>query len=313
MESKWIEGVHQTLLAHFTENLRSRSLGNGACIIQTPLSDHSGDPIKISVRDEGQKFVLDDGGAIAGHLFDLGQHPVATPAYRLLEAMAKAYSMEIDFDRGVVRASREREHLSDGFSDLLKVIVTLTSATPFIQVRPSRLRAGSSRLRTRIRKAYMERELFDFVDPSYELEGAAIDSWPIDFHWQVNRNGSGQAKDVFVVALDLRVNTPLQKAHQVASLSIDAKTLLLDSQFRVVIEKDAQNEQADTAVRFLRRHHSELRYELYDFGDSTERRHFLSQSAEEILGPAGQAWRELWSRSKPRTLSMPSVKNGKQA
>lgn len=279
----------------------------GDCVLQLPFLDRSGDPIDVMIRHQENIVTLDDGGIIAGDFFSLGQQSTDSPAFKLLRNLSKAYDFEIDFDRGIVTFDTSGMGVVERVMDLLKVIITITTAVPFIRVSPNRPLVGGQRLRTRIKKAYKEQQILDLVQPNLKLDGVSVDSWPIDFHWQIQT--SEQSKDVYIVALDLQVEEPLQKAERVAGLALDTRSTIGENFLRIVIDKSyirdpVADSAASIAARFLTVHKDTLRYELYDFGQEDERQYFVRQSVNELMGDMGQAWRELWSQTKPQTSRM---------
>jgi hypothetical protein len=259
------------------------------------------------IRHQGNIITLDDGGIIAGNLYSLGQQSTDSPAFKLLSNLSKAYDFEIDFDRGIVVFNTSGMEVVDRVMDLLKVIITVTTALPFIRVSPNRPIIGGQRLRTRIKNAYSEQQILNLVEPNLKLLGASVDSWPIDFHWQIKT--PEQSKDVYIVALDLQVEEPLQKAERVAGLALDTRSTIGENFLRIVIDKSyirdpAVDSAASTAARFLMVHKGTLRYDLYDFGEEDQRRHFVGQSVNELMGDMGREWREMWLQRKPQTSRM---------
>ena len=84
---------------------RVTSLDSGECLVRLPFWDGEGDPIELTVAVEGGRAVINDTGSIAGLLFSLGQDHQGTPAFKLLENLAKAHNLEINFDDGLVQLS----------------------------------------------------------------------------------------------------------------------------------------------------------------------------------------------------------------
>lgn len=307
-----------SLRRRFAEGLSVLPLSDDEWMIQTPLVDSSGDPINIAISRRNGSFSFDDTGAIAGHLFSLGQHTQDTPAFKLLADLADAYSLTVDFDEGVVRASSDFDGSLDAFVDLTKVIVTLLTSTAHMRVRPRRLRILGPRLRSRIKRGYQQAKILALVEPDYELPGM-VENWPVDFHWQVSGNDHSEPHNVYVVAADLNVLEPLRKAERLSALAIDTREITHGNHLRVVIdthgESSATSKEAEElfteteepfigsssetsrAAQFIRGYSDRLGYTVFDFGDETQRQRFMSQSAEELLGPDGLHWREFWTRS----------------
>ena len=181
--------------------------------------------------------------------------------------------------------------------------------TPHIRVSPRRMKPlGGKRLKSRIREEYQSRGIFELVEPDFEVAGVTIPYWHADFHWSVATEEDSQT-DVYVVATDLNVAEPLQKAQRITAFSLDTKVLHPNDGIRVVMDVNENNVQATEAAKFLRYHSMGLRYRVFDFGNEPERSEFLDTSVQEILGDAGAAWRDVWARRRVATargLSMQS-------
>ena len=288
------EQLTVSLRRRFAEGLSVVHLSDDDWMIQTPLIDSSGDPINIAVSRRDGSFSFDDTGAIAGHLFSLGQHTQDTPAFKLLSDLAKAYSLAIDFDEGVVRASSDFNGSLDAFVDLTKVVVTMLTSTAHMRIRPRRLRILGPRLRSRIRREYQRVKILALVEPDYELPGM-IEKWPIDFHWQVSGDDHDGRRNVYVVAADLNVLEPLRKAERLSALAIDTREMARRNHLRVVIDTHGENSETSRAAQFIRQYSDSLGYRVFDFGDADQQRSFVNLSAEELLGPAGSHWRDFWT------------------
>ncbi len=276
------------------ENVGVRSLDGIGCVLQIPFFDNAGDPINIVVSEHNGRYVVEDAGKVAGHLFAMGQHGVDSPSVKLLMELQKAYKLEVDFNEGVVRRVVERHELMDAVMDLSKVIITVVTASPHIRLYPQRIRRFGPRLRAKIKERYLGRKVLELVEQNHEIAGLTVDRWPIDFHWQVGRDS--QRQDVFVVAVDLDVTEPLKKVEHLSALAVDVRSLQVDSSLRVVMDRHGKNSDATVASAFLQQHRQTLGFQVFDFGLEREREAFIDASVGEILGEQGREWRNLWKR-----------------
>lgn len=275
--------------------LQVTSLGT-SCLLRMPFFDSSGDPIAIVVGYSPDGFLVHDGGIIAGHLFSLGQHTENTLAFKLLDSLCKAYNMTIDRNQGLVKAECSLDSLAATIFELTKLVITITTATAHVSVRPHRFRTLGARVRSKVRDHYARRNILDWVEPYYEIQGETVDIWPIDFHWKIRQGDL--FKDVFVSTIDLNVAEPLRKVEHITALAIDAQGAIKGNDFRVVLDKHGQNSMADVAASYLQQHGDYLGYKLYDFGDDNDRDRFIDQSEREVLGAAGDEWRTFWAAAK---------------
>ena len=249
----------------------------------------------------GERATIDDTGAIAALLFSLGQHMEGTPAYRLLENLERSHNLHIDFDEGLVKISAPIEFLYDGIVELLKVVLALDIVVPHIRVAPRRMRSsGGPRLKSKIRSQYRESKILHLVDPDFQIDGETVQGWPVDFHWSIQSNGNKH--DINVVAADLSVSDPLEKAQRIAALSMDTHSKHSEGagNLRVVMETQSGDSRAKEAGQFIRHYSKELEYEVFDFSENRERTEFFRTAMDEITGQVGAPWRELWMSRRER-------------
>jgi len=297
MTPKNCESMIENIREEFTKRVLGREIAEERCLVRLPFTDHLGDPIEITISDDGAEAVIDDGGAIAGILFSLGQHTEDTPAFKLLKNLERAHGLQIDFDDGLVRITVPSAESFDGITELAKVVLTMDTAVPHIRVSPRRMRpVGGQRVKSKIRHEYDSMRITHLVEKDFHLDGATVPGWPVDFHWSIGING--ESKDIHVVAADLNVLEPLEKAQKISAFSMDTRDRSGHSELRVVMDTHGEDSRASEAAAFLRFHSQELGYTVFDFGQNLERSKFLSTSLEELTGTEGAAWRELWT-SRP--------------
>ena len=282
--------LEETIRSGFSEWTKVYTLKSGECLVRLPFWDGAGDPIELSVAVKDGCATIDDAGSVAGLLFSLGQNVEGTPGFRLLEHLRHAHGLELDFDQGLLKLSVAEDRLYDGVAEMTKVILALHTAVPHMPVSPRRERSFGPRLKSKIVRRYRDMKILDMVERSYLLDGATVSGWPVDFRWSIGSNGNRHA--VNVVAADLAVAQPLEKAHKIAALSVD--TQMQDrgriDQLRVVFESQAENTQAEEATEFLRFHSKKLEYHVFDLGERTEFDDFFSTSLQEITRETPEEW-----------------------
>ena len=285
--------LRERILSRFGDLTEVRLLNSHECLVRLPFWDGTGDPIELSVYMDGERATIDDAGAISGLLFSLGQHNEGTPAFKLLENLVRTHGLEIDFDEGLVKLSVADRDLYEGIAELAKVILAIHTTVPHIRVSPRRTGSLGPRLRSKIAHRYQELNILDLVQRSYHLSGAAEQSWPVDFHWLVRSNGHSHA--VNVVAADLSVAEPFEKAHKIAALSVDTardREGPGGDKLRVVMERPVGNARSVDAADFIRFHSNGLAYEVFDLGNQDEQSEFYRMSvgnSQIRLGPIGKS------------------------
>lgn len=292
------EELKEQVQRFLAEGVTSRPTRDNGCLLQMPFRDSDGDPIRIAVYHTGDSIVFNDAGVIAGNLFTLGQHTQDTPAFKLLRNLEKAYGLKLDFDNGRVTLTVTKEEMYDALIDFSKVVLTMVTAIPHIRVEPHRLKPLGQRLKAKIKDQYKRANILDLVEHDYSLSGEIVESWPVDFHWWLRRNGN--MEHVYVVAVDLDVTEALVKASRVTTLALDAKRLTYDK-LRVVLDSHGENSNASIATSLMKKYSERLQYKVYDFGQEDERRTFINQSIDEITSELGESWRDFWRRQHALT------------
>ena len=279
----------QNGLSNWTE---VRPLRDGQCLVVLPFWDNSGDPISVCVSIREGLAMVDDGGAVAGLLFSLGQHEETTPGFKLLESLQRSHGLELDFGEGLVRLTVNESDIYDGVAEMAKVVMAMLTVAPHMREHQRNARSYGPRLRSKIAQRYQQMKVLSLVERHHRIDGAKVEGWPIDFRWPIGSNG--QPKSVHVVAADLAVAEPMNKAQKVVSLSLDtrAQRERAQDQLRVVIETGANDTASMEAGEFLRFYGDSLAYELFDLGITNESSNFFRMSEEEIIGHASARWRD---------------------
>lgn len=293
------EELEEQVKKFLADGVKVRPIKDDGCLLQIPYRDSDGDPIRVAVYESGDSITLHDAGVIAGNLFTLGQHTQDTPAFKLLRSLEKAYGLKLDFDNGRVTTTVARNQIGDALMDFSKVILTMVTAIPHIRVGPHRLKPLGQRLRAKIKGRYKEANILDLVEHDYSLSGETVESWPIDFHWWVERDDS--VEHVYVVAVDLDVIEALVKAAKVTTLALDARRSFTNDKLRIVLDSHGENSNASIATSLMKKHSEKLQYKVYDFGQDDERQAFIKQSVDEITGELGEPWRDFWRKQHALT------------
>lgn len=293
------EELKEQVKKFLADGVKVRPIEDDGCLLQIPFRDSDGDPIRVAVYKAGDSIILHDAGVVAGHLFTLGQHTQDTPAFKLLRSLEKAYGLKLDFDNGRVTTTVTENQIGDALTDFSKVILTMVTAIPHIRVEPHRLKPLGQRLRVKIRDQYKQANILDLVEHDYSLFGETVESWPVDFHWWVTRNGN--MEHIYVVAVDLDVIEALVKASKVTVLALDAKRSLAYDKLRIVLDSHGGNSNASIATSLMKKYSDKLQYKVYDFGQDDERRLFINQSIDEITSELGESWRDFWRKQHALT------------
>lgn len=292
------EAVREQVQQYLVDSVITRPGKDDGCIIQTPFRDSEGDPICVITYGDGESILLSDGGMVAGRLFILGQHTQDTPAFKLLRSLETAYGLKLDFNYGRITMTTAEHDMCDAIMDFSKVIITMLTATPHIRIEPHRLKPLGQRLRAKIKDQYKQANILDLVEHDFSISGETVESWPVDFHWWLKRNG--EIEHIYIVTVDLDVAEALVKASKVTTLALDAKRLSYDK-LRIVLDTHGVNSDASIATSLVKKYSERLQYKVYDFGQEDDRQIFIKQSVDEILGEVGEPWRDFWRKQHALT------------
>ena len=170
---------------------------------------------------------------------------------------------------------------------------------PHIRVAPRRMRSsGGPRLKSKIRSQYRESKILHLVDPDFQIDGETVQGWPVDFHWSIQSNGNKH--DINVVAADLSVSDPLEKAQRIAALSMDTHSKHSEGAGNLRVVMETRDSRAKEAGQFIRRYSKELEYEVFDFSENSERTVILQNCCGRDNRPSGSPLEELWMSRRER-------------
>lgn len=293
------EEVKERVQRFLVDGVSTRLTKDDGCVIQMPFHDSEGDPISVVVYGIDESVLLSDGGMVAGRLFTLGQHTQDTPAFKLLRSLEKAYDLKLDFDGGRVTTTIPEGDMYSAIMDFSKVIMTMLTATPHIRVEPHRLKPLGQRLKAKVKSQFERVNILDFVEPGYSLPGNTVQSWPVDFHWWLKRNG-GLEEHIYVITVDLDVEGALAKAARINTLALDARRHSEDK-LRILTDTHGTDSDATVANLLMKTYSEQLKYHVYDFGQESERQAFIGQSVDEIMSEVGKPWRDFWKEQRVLT------------
>ena len=284
-----LDALDQIVAQHWASQMSAVRLSQSECALRLPFSDGLGDPIMLSVRQHDGEIHIDDAGAVAGAMYSLGEHTEDSPAFRLLQALANSYALQIDHLEGAIRCQMAPDTFIEALSDFAKVVLTVLTASPHLARPTRRARPTGPRLKKRIADGWRERHISKYVVESTPMTGYTVKQWPSDFHWRRSCEPTGS--NVFVLAADLKVTEPLDRAQRVSAIALDTKDERQGDNLRVVIDTEGAEQSGHTAAEFIRHHGQELAYEVYDIGQAAERGRFFDQAADELLSEGAREWR----------------------
>ena len=297
LEQGKVDNLHQAMVDILGHGMEPTRVDDTQWEFPVPYGDQHGDPLWFSIACEGNRVMIDDGGAVAGLLFSLGQDEEGGPALELLSSLAQRYELVADYDLGLVRGVCSLEEVSNTLPAFTRVVLTLLTASPFLGTKPQRRRLMGPRLRSRVQAKYKDLGIASYVERRVQIPGRAVAHWPTDFRWQLDLGE--RFMNVFVLAADLDILDPIGKANSVSGLALDTMAARERDELRIVIDTQKAGSDARQAADLIRQQETILKYDVYDFADSSQRNSFLTLAEQEVWSEPAREWRMTFDRIEP--------------
>lgn len=259
----------------------SMSSTDGDYRLRLPFRDAAGEPIEMKLTPGPGGLALDDLGHTAGLLFELGQHHEDSPGHLLARNLSEAYGIEMDYDRGILSKLVLHGQGTGAISDFAKVLVAIHTVTPELPSRRRERRSGT-RLSTRVGREIRQLRLYEYMQRSVEVDGV-LDRWHIDFRYR--RTEDHFATEVLIVAADLNLREPRQKAEHIITLGLDLLAVDTRRDLRVVYELNGNgtSRAARTAASMLVRYQQKVGYKAFNYANPEQRSVFKSTMLDELV------------------------------
>ena len=280
------EQIDKVISSLFNYDVAPTLIDDGKWEFIVPFGHMYGDPFWITVDCQGQGVTLSDGGTVAGELFSLDHEDVRSHAFKILSSLAKAHDLVIDMDRGLIEANCSMNGLGDTLLSFIRVLLATMTVAPHLETVSKARSALGPRLRSRIRASCEELGVLHLIHRNGFLRGARNSYWPTDFQWKTNT--APIAQSVSVLAADLNIKDPIQKASRLSMIALDTKAERAGHNLRIVIDSETLHaEQSRVAADLIVEHAETLEYSVCDFGDEGGREEFLTQMRNELYHSGG--------------------------
>jgi len=263
----------------FLENLSVSKL-DGGFKVRLPFNDYMGDPIEIFISPTPRRVVLDDLGHTAGLLFSLSQHGIDTPSHQLVRSLTDAYSITMDYDRGILVKQLSPDDEMPDIRDFIKVLTSLQTVIPELQ-RQRKKGRGRTRLASRIGREISQLRLPLRVQKQAEVDGKH-ETWVVDYKYV--RGRGPKIEDVLIVTADLGGKEPRQKAEHILTLAVDVLDVVDKRDLRVIYDVDGggSTPAAQRAASLIEDYQHRLRYKAYNFADSQQKAELISATIQDL-------------------------------
>ena len=202
--------------------------GEKACRVTLPLWESSGDVVTVYVTERDGQTVIDDGGHISGLLFESGLSGPRKQDRDLVERLLLDSGLKKNPDTGVVHVETTVAGLRYWMIELGRVIALVPELIPVAS--PTWSKIGSSRTRGRtareVRNRLVHSGFSKVINLSQKVRGVSNRIHTMDLSYSAPPSPlalgeTGFMRTVHVMAVDLDVSKPLEKADRSIGIAND--------------------------------------------------------------------------------------------
>ena len=275
------EHIVEQVRSYVSSCVEGRPAQSGGCRLSVPLLEPNGDVIYVTLHEESDgSYHVTDGGRLNGILFE---STLTTPSRRdqeMVDAIAKRSDLKFDHDRHVFYAVASEDSLGYWIFEMGRTIATVATMVP----QPERRRAGHKLSRQVLGQLSREFHAQGLLGPGQvsgrrRVTGVTTTERWVDFSYRRRRSILDEPlmEDVFVIAADLRVATPLKRAQDAVVVAHDLSGREDKPTVRVVhgmvddSPLDGSMKQIENARRLIESVATSDRIEEYSWDDADSR------------------------------------------
>ena len=269
--------------------------GEEVCRVTLPLWEPNGDVISVYVSENSQGLVVHDGGHILGFLFESRRNGPTSQDRDVTERLLSDSGLTQDPHTGVVNATTAEDGLWYWLMELGRVMALLPALVPTNAT--SQTSAYSSRLRGRTARALRNRLVHEgygkAITPPRRVRGLTNRSHSVALSYTtglpfLRMNRSSTSKTVHVMAVDLDVAKPLEKADKSIGIANDLVWATSEDgpiDVTMVYGFGTEKGVSEPAARLLATAGKKSSFSSYSWDDSEEQASFLARVGQELAAP----------------------------
>ena len=200
--------------------------GSEAYRVTMPLTEPNGDAITVYLTESNGRLLVEDGGHIAGLLFELSHGKPTQEHWNIIERELYYSGMKKNTATGIVYAEADESSLRYWMTELAQLIAVLPHLLPKTPV-PwgySLAEKNSTDLPKTVSEVSEKLDKCGFTDAiqfNETISGQTGIKRKVDFVYTVGQSGFGIEKAVYILAFDLNVKYPLAKASRKLVIASD--------------------------------------------------------------------------------------------
>ena len=265
--------------------------GEAAFRVVLPLWEPSGDVVTVYVSDNDGPIVVDDGGHISGLLFGVRPNGPTRQDRSLVGRLLSDAGLSRDTDTGVVSVETNQDKLRYWLIELGRVIAIVPALIPVTP--PSSSGTGPARTRGRTARQMRNRLVHEgfskAINPPKKVRGVSDRTHTVDLSYATQRPlmdfGSSKVTTVHVLALDLDVSNPFEKADRSIAAANDllwSSDATNEIDVRMVYGFGSEVGLKEPAAKLLATAGEKSTFNSYSWDDMEEQNRFLSDVGQDL-------------------------------
>ena len=203
--------------------------GSEVCRVNMPLLEPNGDIITVYLMEKDGRFLVQDGGHIAGLLFELSCGKPNQNYWNILDRQLYQTGMKKNPVTGLVYVEADESSLRYWMTELAQLIAVLPHLLPELPTPPlysasdknSAVLPELPRIVREVSERLNEAGFGDAIQLNKTTLGQTGIRRRVDLACTIRRSGFGIGKEIYVLALDLNVKNPLEKVGRKLAVAND--------------------------------------------------------------------------------------------
>ncbi len=271
------------LRRYLQDNIEVVQLRNGV-LVTFPFQGAEGDRIEIALTRTDHGLVVDDLGHTAGLLFAINEHARDAAGHSLVKSLSGEYRITMDYDYGLLARKLASWDDIEGVLEFLQVVVSAQTTVPCLHRRSESKKRGS-RLGAQLGRDIRPLRWRGQVQRLVEVPGLR-DSWLVEYKYA--KKAGSRSEEICIVASDLTVVQPKQKAEHVLALATDLLRASERPELRIVygLNGHGPGTQPQRAAALIEGYQSEIGYQSFNYSNQEQREHLKRITEAEIAETA---------------------------
>ena len=294
MNPEYLKTVIERQFSEWMKVSRHRmGTGEEVCRVILPLWEPSGDVVTVYITERDGQTIVDDGGHISGLLFGSRPKGPTKKDRDLVERLLLDSGLTRNADTGVVSVETTENGLRYWLIELGRVIALVPALIPITH--PNSTRTGPSRVRGRtalqVRNRLVHAGFSKVIRPPQKVRGVSERTHTVDLsyathHSPIGLGGSDLVKTVHVMAVDLDVANPFEKADKSIAVVNDLlwstnEADLID--VRMVYGFGSEGGVEEPAAKLLAAAGERSAFNSYSWDDKEAQNRFLTHVGQDLV------------------------------